>query len=182
MRRHEASRFRASISVLEASTCSWRFPGGPGVSQHFSFFEQHSASPGFPRLSYDRSLWALRTWLNSWSGVGHVALGVSGHPIIPTRGHRNLPTPPDRGGRSDERDIVVRCGARGRRHCPEVTPLGEARMVREDCWREVHRLFHVERRSKSLPGQLRIATDQRAWILAGALAAAGGRLLRRRRR
>jgi len=29
---------------------------------------------------------------------------------------------------------------------------------------------------------LRIATDQRAWILAGALAAAGGRLLRRRRR
>ena len=22
-------------------------------------------------------------------------------------------------------------------------------MVREDCWREVHRLFHIERRSKS---------------------------------
>src|SRR5467141_2009875 len=32
---------------------------------------------------------------------------------------------------------------------PEVTPLGEGRMVREDCWRQVHRLFHVERRSKS---------------------------------
>src|SRR5258707_4531473 len=32
---------------------------------------------------------------------------------------------------------------------PEVTPPGEGRMVREDCWREVHRLFHVERRSKS---------------------------------
>ena len=32
---------------------------------------------------------------------------------------------------------------------PEVTPLGEGRMVREDCWREVHRLFHAERRSKS---------------------------------
>ncbi len=31
----------------------------------------------------------------------------------------------------------------------EVIPLGEGRMVREDCWREVHRLFHVERRSKS---------------------------------
>jgi hypothetical protein len=31
---------------------------------------------------------------------------------------------------------------------PEVT-LGEGHMVREDCWREVHRLFHVERRSKS---------------------------------
>src|SRR5262245_21384572 len=32
---------------------------------------------------------------------------------------------------------------------PEVTPLGEGRMVREDCWREIHRLFHVERRSKA---------------------------------
>src|SRR5262245_47415480 len=32
---------------------------------------------------------------------------------------------------------------------PEVTSLGEGRMVREDCWREVHRLFHVERRSKA---------------------------------
>jgi hypothetical protein len=32
---------------------------------------------------------------------------------------------------------------------PEVAPLGEGRMVREDCWRQVHRLFHVERRSKS---------------------------------
>jgi transposase len=32
---------------------------------------------------------------------------------------------------------------------PESTPLGEGRMVREDCWREVHRLFHIERRSKS---------------------------------
>ena len=32
---------------------------------------------------------------------------------------------------------------------PEVTPLGEGRMVREDGWREVHRLFHVERQSKS---------------------------------
>src|SRR5712691_9084534 len=32
---------------------------------------------------------------------------------------------------------------------PEVTPLGEGRMVREDCWRQVHRLFHVEQRSKA---------------------------------
>src|SRR5258705_12735983 len=38
---------------------------------------------------------------------------------------------------------------------PEGTPLGEGRMVREDCWREVHRLFHAERRSKSeIPPQL----------------------------
>ena len=31
----------------------------------------------------------------------------------------------------------------------ESTPLEEVPMVREDCWREVHRLFYVERRSKS---------------------------------
>src|SRR5262245_7647716 len=36
---------------------------------------------------------------------------------------------------------------------PEVTPLGEGRMVREDCWREVHRLFHVQRRSKAEIGR-----------------------------
>ena len=26
--------------------------------------------------SYDRALWALRTWLDSWAGVGHVAVGM----------------------------------------------------------------------------------------------------------
>ena len=26
--------------------------------------------------SYDRALWALCTWLDSWSGVGHVAVGM----------------------------------------------------------------------------------------------------------
>jgi hypothetical protein len=26
--------------------------------------------------SYDRALWALRTWLDSWPGVGHVAVGM----------------------------------------------------------------------------------------------------------
>ena len=31
---------------------------------------------GLPRPSYDRSLWALRTWLDSWSGIGHVAIGM----------------------------------------------------------------------------------------------------------
>ena len=31
---------------------------------------------GLPRPSYDRSLWALRTWLDSWSGVGHGAIGM----------------------------------------------------------------------------------------------------------
>jgi transposase len=32
---------------------------------------------------------------------------------------------------------------------PEVISLGEGRMVREDGWRQGHRLFHVERRSKA---------------------------------
>jgi hypothetical protein len=32
---------------------------------------------GLPRPSYDRSLWALRTWLDSWSGIGHVAVGMA---------------------------------------------------------------------------------------------------------
>jgi hypothetical protein len=26
--------------------------------------------------SYDRALWTLRTWLDSWSGIGHVAAGM----------------------------------------------------------------------------------------------------------
>lgn len=31
---------------------------------------------GLPRPSYDRALWALRTWLDSWSGIGHLAVGM----------------------------------------------------------------------------------------------------------
>jgi hypothetical protein len=27
--------------------------------------------------SYDRALWALRTWLDSWSGIGHVTTGMA---------------------------------------------------------------------------------------------------------
>src|SRR4029077_8921587 len=37
------------------------------------------AAVGFatlPMPSYDRALWALRTWLDSWSGIGHVAAGM----------------------------------------------------------------------------------------------------------
>jgi len=26
--------------------------------------------------SYDRALWALRTWLDSWPGIGHVVVGM----------------------------------------------------------------------------------------------------------
>jgi hypothetical protein len=31
-----------------------------------------------PRPSYDRALWALRTWLDSWSGTGPAALSEDG--------------------------------------------------------------------------------------------------------
>ena len=31
---------------------------------------------GYSRPSYDRALWTLRTWLDSWSGIGHVAVGM----------------------------------------------------------------------------------------------------------
>jgi len=37
------------------------------------------AAVGFAGLalpSYDRALHALRTWLDSWSGIGHVAMGM----------------------------------------------------------------------------------------------------------
>ena len=30
-----------------------------------------------PRPSYDRALWALRFWLDSWSGIGHVVVGMA---------------------------------------------------------------------------------------------------------
>jgi hypothetical protein len=32
---------------------------------------------GLPKPSYDRALWALRTWLDSWSGIGRVAVGMA---------------------------------------------------------------------------------------------------------
>src|SRR4029453_18163090 len=41
---------------------------------------------GLPRPSNDRSRWALRTWLDSWSGIGRIAVGM-GH------GYRGLRLP-----------------------------------------------------------------------------------------
>ena len=31
---------------------------------------------GCSMRSHDRALWALRTWLDSWPGIGHVAVGM----------------------------------------------------------------------------------------------------------
>ena len=32
---------------------------------------------GLPRPSYDLPLWALRTWLDSWAGIGRIAVGMA---------------------------------------------------------------------------------------------------------
>jgi len=32
---------------------------------------------GLPMLSYDRALWALRFWLDSWPGIGAVVVGMA---------------------------------------------------------------------------------------------------------
>ncbi len=32
---------------------------------------------GLPRPSYDRALWALRFWLDSWRGIGDVVHGMA---------------------------------------------------------------------------------------------------------
>lgn len=49
----------------------------------------------------------------------------------------------------DETTLLRSASELARDTAPEATSLGEVSMVREDCWREVHRLFHVERQSKS---------------------------------
>jgi hypothetical protein len=32
---------------------------------------------GCPMPSYDRALWALRSWLDSWAGIGRIAVGMA---------------------------------------------------------------------------------------------------------
>jgi hypothetical protein len=32
---------------------------------------------GCSMTSYDRALWALRTWLDSWAGIGRIAVGMA---------------------------------------------------------------------------------------------------------
>ena len=34
--------------------------------------------------SYDRALWALRTLLESWSGIGHIAVGMAHQGLRPS--------------------------------------------------------------------------------------------------
>jgi hypothetical protein len=32
---------------------------------------------GLPPPSYDRALWALSSWLDSWAGIGRIAVGMA---------------------------------------------------------------------------------------------------------
>jgi hypothetical protein len=60
--------------------------------------------------SYDRALWALRTWLDSWPGVGHVAVGMLARDVLHDR-HGTLTDERDRHRLGA--DAVVRGAARG---------------------------------------------------------------------
>jgi hypothetical protein len=42
---------------------------------------------GLPRPSHDRGLHALRTWLDSWTGIGHIVVGMErqGYDVSLTR-------------------------------------------------------------------------------------------------
>jgi hypothetical protein len=54
----------------QAKTKKGPRPSGAGTNAALAF-------AALPRPSYDRALWALRTWLDSWSGIGHVAVGMA---------------------------------------------------------------------------------------------------------
>ena len=53
---------------------------GPGHDEDHQRGQPLRAALGlapFSLRSYDRALHALRSWLDSWSGVGHVAVGMA---------------------------------------------------------------------------------------------------------
>src|SRR5206468_7027579 len=56
---------------------------------------------------------------------------------------------PSQQRRAYGRQIVERRNRSRTGHCSRDDILREVQMVREDCWREVHRRFHGERQSKS---------------------------------
>jgi len=62
---------------------------------------------GLPRPSHDRALWALRIWLDSWSGIGRIAVGMHLRPPVDSvrraRLARNVLQEWD-GALADERD------------------------------------------------------------------------------
>jgi len=47
------------------------------LDQHGRLLRATLGFAGLPRPSYDRALWALRSWLDSWSGIGAVVVGMA---------------------------------------------------------------------------------------------------------
>jgi hypothetical protein len=47
------------------------------LDQHGQILRAALGFAGLSEASYDRALHALRCWLDSWSGIGHVALGMA---------------------------------------------------------------------------------------------------------
>jgi len=61
-----------------ASRACGRPPAGRRVSdQRGRLVVAAVGFAGLPRPSYDRALWALRFWLDSWSGIGAVVVGMT---------------------------------------------------------------------------------------------------------
>jgi len=62
----EVSMRRIGLAVVLALSISAPFD-----------IEAQQPSTGLPRPAYDRALWALRFWLDSWAGIGRVAVGMA---------------------------------------------------------------------------------------------------------
>ena len=78
--------------------------------------------------SYDRALWALRTWLDSWAGIGRVAVGMArqGFDRQLTQSPFRLSTVPGHTGPACA-DIPS-----GSRFSPPTTPVGPSGDRSED--------------------------------------------------
>jgi len=48
----------------------------PVIDQRGQLLRAALGFAGLPRLSYDHSLWAPHTWLDSWAGIGRIAVGM----------------------------------------------------------------------------------------------------------
>jgi hypothetical protein len=58
--------------------CGRPSPVGPVSDQRGRLLMAALGFAGLPRPSYDRALHALRSWLDCWSGIGHVVVGMAG--------------------------------------------------------------------------------------------------------
>ena len=79
------------------------------LDQRGQLLREAAGFAGCATPSYDRALWALRTWLDSRSGVGHVAVGSTGRVSI----SNSRSTTIAEGARLSwgiELDVAGRCG------------------------------------------------------------------------